>query len=111
MCVVLGADIVFPARTWIRIAIGPLLLDVRPGQRIVEHGDLVPKDVGVVLVEIDTFLDHGLAVAVERDAARVVATGVSKKASLDFEDVVSAAAVVMYPLADRDAGLAHLAIR
>src|SRR5262245_13830549 len=110
MGVVLSADFVFPVRTWIGIAVGALFLGIGPCQRIVDHGDLVPKYVWIGLVEIDPLLDDGLAVAVERDAGRIVAAWIFEETSLDFEHVVLAVAILIDPLADRIARKGRLGI-
>src|SRR5262245_32061427 len=101
MSIVLRADVIFPSRASIGTAVGPLFLGVRSRQRIVDHGDLVPEDVLVGLVEIDPLLDHRLAVAVERDAGRIVTARVLEETCLDFEYVVLAVAILIDPLADR----------
>src|SRR5690242_11295418 len=61
-----------PERARLRRALGRLGDRPGPRQPAVENGDLVAESVLVGLVEIDAFLDDGLAVGMERQAARVI---------------------------------------
>src|SRR5258708_27873480 len=81
-----------PHRTGIWIAGGLLDLDVGPRQRMIEHGDLVIKGVGVGLVEVDPLLDDGLIIPVERDARDIVAALVLEETGLAIEHIALAVA-------------------
>ena len=56
------------------VALAPERLQHRPwpGQRVVDGGDLITKQVLVLLVERDALVDNRLVVAMKRDAARFV---------------------------------------
>src|SRR6267142_425493 len=81
MNIVFGADVLAPpdrslgGDTAVVLGDGP-----GPRQRIVDHGDLVVQHVRISLVEINPFLDHGLAVRVEGNAAGVVGARVLETA-------------------------------
>src|SRR5215470_5878538 len=65
--VVLGADRFDPDR--IADAVVVLRNRPRPRQRVVDRGDLVAQNVGLVLVLVEALMDDGFAVRVKRNAA------------------------------------------
>src|SRR6185503_6336378 len=73
-------------------------------QRAVLDCGLVDENVRIGLVEVEPLADNGLAVLVERHAAAVVAARALDGARLDRQEVVTAVAVAVLPLADRVAG-------
>ena len=75
-----------------------------PGQRIVDHRDLVVKDVSIGRVEIKSLFEDRLIVAVERQTARIINAGALEISGLDFEHVILAVVVLIDPLSDRVAG-------
>jgi hypothetical protein len=76
----------------------------RPGQRVVDGGDLITKQVLVLLVERDALVDNRLVVAMKRDAAGFVNAWALEVAGLDFERIEAAVVVGVEPFADRRAG-------
>src|SRR5262249_1542928 len=76
----------------------------RTRQGAVDHGDLVVEDVGIGAVEIEAFLDDGLPIFVERDAARLIDPRALEPAGLDQKRVVAAGALAVDPSADGIAG-------
>src|ERR1700730_12008984 len=98
MLIALGANGLDPdrtARAMVVLGHGP-----RTGQRIVDRRDFVVKGVRIGLVEKDALLDDGFVVRVERYAAGVESAGAFEVASLDLEDGVTAAALLIDPFAD-----------
>src|SRR5712671_5965956 len=75
--------------------------DPRPGERIVDGRHVVAKQRLVVLVAVEALLDDRFVVLVQRHAALVHGTRPLEVASLDFENVVAAVAVLIDPFADR----------
>src|SRR5207247_2768435 len=86
----------------IGIGTTPVVLRNRPRtrQRVVDHGDLVMGNVGIVLVYVNPFLDDGLIVGMQRKAAGVERTRTSHAARLHLENIVAAISVRIDPLAD-----------
>src|ERR1700674_4907399 len=72
----------------------------RPRQRVVDGGDLVAQDFRIVAVEMNVFLNDGLAVLVQRQAAGVKRAWPADVARLDAERTIAASAVRIDPLAD-----------
>src|SRR6266567_8409689 len=95
-----------------RIALATISLENRPGTRqgIVDGGDLVVQKIVVGLVEIDALLHQGLVVLVQRNAAGIEGARTLETAGLDLEQVETAAAVLIDPVADRVARESRLAL-
>src|SRR6266853_5495014 len=101
--VVLGALVILPQH----LAFAAIGLGHGPGprQRMVDRGDFVMKEVGVILVEIDALLDDALIVRMKRQPAVFVGARPLEVAGLDFERVETAVAIAIEPFADRIAGI------
>src|SRR5262245_19595859 len=95
MLVVGGADVFAPSV----VALATVAAGHRPGtrERIVDDGDLVAQHVRVGLVEADALLDDGALVRMERRAAAVVDMRIFQAASLGFQRVVAAVAILVDP--------------
>jgi hypothetical protein len=101
MLVALAADCVTGPDRLVRFDAAKGLLDQpRPGQRMIEGGDLVVQQIGIGLVEIDALLDDGLVVGMQRDAGGVEDARPFEAARLDLERIVAAAPARVAPLAD-----------
>src|SRR5215472_13460746 len=98
-----GADIFAPFRPRPAGAAEALGDRPGPGQRMVDHRDLVAQNVAVGAVEIEELLDDALVVGMQRNAARVVDARALEAAGLDLERVVMPAAGAVEPTADRQA--------
>src|SRR5258706_879452 len=87
-------------------ALAPECLQHRPwpGQRVVHGGDLITKQVLVLLVECDALVDNRVVVPMKRDAARFVDAWALDVAGLDFERIEATVVVGVEPFADRIAG-------
>src|SRR5262245_41260445 len=85
--VVLRAEIFAPERILLRRAAVALQHLPRPGERIVDDGDLVAQNLAVVLVEIDALLHHRLVVRVQRQAGRIIGAPALDVAGLGLECV------------------------
>src|ERR1022692_2483006 len=72
----------------------------RAGQRMVDGGDVVVKQVLVGLVQVDALFNNGLIVLMQRDTGGVKDAGTLHAAGLDFKGVVAAVAVRIDPFAD-----------
>src|SRR5712671_1784192 len=98
---IVGLAAILLAPCGIGIGTTPVVLRDRPGtrQRVVDHGDLVMGNIGVILVDVYPFLDDGLIVGMQRKAAGVERTWTSEAARLHFENIVAAIAVRIDPLA------------
>src|SRR6266436_7615354 len=68
---------------------------------MVDDGDLVMDQVRIGLVEMDALLEHGLVVEMQRKAGGIIGTRALEAARLDFEHVVTAVTVLVYPATDR----------
>src|SRR5258708_37635112 len=101
MVIALRTDAFGPDR--LRTGFAAIALENRPRMRqcMVDHGDVVEKKVRIVLVEVDAFLDDGLVVVVQRNAACIERPRAPKAARLDFQHVVFAVAVRIDPSPDR----------
>src|SRR5215475_9346999 len=88
MIVVLAALILRPQD----VALAPVRLQHRPwpGQRVVDGGDLITKQVLVLGVERDALVDNRLIVAMKRDATRFVDARALEVAGLDVERIEAA---------------------
>src|SRR5260370_17584727 len=98
---IVGFAAVLLAPCGIGIGTAPVVLRDGPGtyQRIVDHRDLVMGNVGIILVDVNPFLDDGLIVGMQGRAAGVERTGASQAARLHFENIVAAIPVGIDPLA------------
>src|SRR4051812_32763250 len=79
----------------------PLVHGPRTGQCVVDGRYDVMHDLWIGLVAIDTLLEDGLVVKMERQAGFIVSAWPLEAAGLDFEHIVGAVAVLVDPLADR----------
>src|SRR5260370_30267163 len=95
--VALAAIQLGPARTRIRVAPKCLVDAPRPRQGVVEHGDLVMKNVRIGLVEMESFLEGRLIVEVQRQPSMVESARTVETASLDFGHFVTAVAILVDP--------------
>src|SRR5215510_3666356 len=85
-----------------------LLDHPRPGQRMVDGGDVVAHQVRIGLVEIDALLDDGLIIRMQRNSARIIDARTLHAAGLDFEHVVATITVRIAPFADGIAQISRL---
>ncbi len=101
MVIALRTDAFGPDR--LRTGFAAIALEHRPWMRqgMVDHGYVVEKKVGIVLVDVDAFLDDGLVVVVQRNAACIERPRAPKATCLDFQHVVFAVAVGIDPSPDR----------
>src|SRR5262249_47349250 len=102
MIVVLVAIIFSPDR--VSVALVALNHGPRTGQRVIDGGDLVIKDIGIGLVEKNPFLDNRLVVRMEGKTIDVEITRTLHVARLDLKYVVSAIPVLVDPSADGISG-------
>src|SRR5262245_30520237 len=109
MRIVLGAIVVEPERALVTTIL--LGHRPRPGQRIVDRGDVVEQYARIGLVEVNSLLDHGLVVAMERQAARLEGARPLHVARLDLEHVVAAVPVLVDPTSQRVAGEGRIDLR
>src|SRR5215831_6541734 len=80
----------------------PVVLHDRPGmdERVIHDRHFVMRDIRILAVDIELFLDDGLVVAMQRKAGRVESTGTAEPARFGLEQIVFAVAVGIDPLAD-----------
>ena len=93
------ADIFGPER--LRAAVVGPMHRPRPGERVVDHRDVVVHEVTVGLVEVDALLDDGLVVLVERDARAVIGARAAAGRGSRPPARRTAVAVFVEPAADR----------
>src|SRR5579871_4721865 len=67
-----------------------LVDDPRPRQRVICRGDVVMEQVRIGFVEIDSLVDDGFIVGVQRDAGSVINARALQAPGLDHERVVAA---------------------
>src|SRR5215510_10922648 len=95
-----GADVLDPG--WPRIRITAIVFENGPGTRqaIVDDRQVIMQKVRIGLVEINTLLEDGLVVAMERQAAGVVGARALEATGLDLQQVEAAITVGIDPFAD-----------
>src|SRR5260221_197475 len=101
MCISFAANrVAEPSRLVGRDAPVGFVDQPRPGQGMIDGGNVVVQQIRGGLVEIDALLDDGLVVFVQRDAAGVEDAWTLHAAGLNHERVIAAVAVLIEPLAD-----------
>ena len=76
----------------------------RPGQCVIDRGDLVLEELWIVRVEEDPLLDHTLVVEMQRQTGRLIIARAPEPSGLDLKLLEAAVFVGLDPLADRVAG-------
>src|SRR5262245_25094738 len=84
LAVAFVADAFAPAWTRIRVAPEGLVHAPRLRQGVVEHGNLIMKDVRITLIEMEPLLEDRLIVKVQRQSSGIVGARPLKAARLDL---------------------------
>src|SRR5262245_6802083 len=84
LAVAFVANVFAPAWTRFRVAPESLVHAPRPCQCVVEHGDLVMKDIRIAFVEIEPLLEDRLIVEMQRQSGGIVGARSFEATRLDL---------------------------